>query len=178
MCEFKTPPIDTIRSQTASTLMIILHGINKRKLGVLGLSLPEYNEENLGDIFRIISFNKNNLIEYIHHPIIQLLIKTQAVTNASIIESVNSKNEIRFIRDRRYDRRRIGHWVNQGYSENEAKERITMLNEIKEPLHFIWMRSNNGNLFKIYIRKESTPNRLDGLFNSYGLSKEGATVPG
>ncbi|MRI34281.1 type I-F CRISPR-associated endoribonuclease Cas6/Csy4 [Endozoicomonas sp. OPT23] len=178
ICDFHVPPIDILRSNTASTIMVILHGINKRQEGALGLSFPEYSDESLGNLIRVVSYDKNDLTNFKRHPLIQLLKKNQSVDIPPIRESTEQQSELRFIRDRRNDRRIIGHWTNLGLSEKEAEEKISVLDKITDPLHYIWIRSKSGHLFKIYIRKESSPQRHDGSFSSYGLSSAGATVPG
>ena len=178
LCDFHVPPIDILRSNTASSIMVILHGINKRQEGCLGLSFPEFSDESLGNVIRVIGYNKNELLQFKRHPLIQLLSKNQTVEISSILECPAGDSELRFIRDRRHDRRTIGHWTNLGLSEREAEERIAMLDAIEDPLHYIWIRSKSGHLFKIYIRKEMSAQRHDGCFNSYGLSSNGVTVPG
>ena len=177
LCDFRTPPVDILRSNTASTIMVILHGINKREEGTLGLSFPEYSDDNLGNVIRIISYNQNDLIHFKRHPIVQLLKKNNSVHISNITDCSGQRSEFRFMRDRRHDRRTVGHWTNQGLSESDAEERIAMLDDITDPLHYIWMRSKSGHLFKIYIRKEISEQRHDGCFTNYGLSSSGVTVP-
>ena len=178
ICDFHIPPVDILRSNTASTILVILHGINKRQEGALGLSFPNYSDDNLGNVIRVVSYNRNDLLSFKRHPLIQLLQKNQSVDMKPVSHCSESHSEIRFIRDRRYDRRRVGHWTNLGLTEREAEERISILDEINEPLHYIWIRSKSGHLFKIYIRKEVSHQRHDGSFSSYGLSSSGVTVPG
>ena len=177
ICDITLAPVELSKSHAASTLMVILHGINKRQSGPLGFSFPQFSEDSLGNIIRLVSYDASQLKGFINNPVIQLLEKNRSVSINSIRENENSGKECCFIRDRRPDRRKMGHWIRSGYSEEEAMEKINLQSEISDPLHFIWMRSKTGHLFKLYIRKEVYTHRQDGAFNSYGLSKAGVTVP-
>ncbi len=176
--DIHVPPIEVVRSHVASTLMVILHGINKRGgKGYLGMAFPEFNDESFGNVIRIVSYKHKELMNYITHPVIDLMIKNQSATASSIRKDEEGAGEYRFARDRRPDRRKIGHWINQGYTEQQASEIMAEIRPIEDTLHSIWMRGNKGDCYKIYIRKEFSSSRQDGLFSSYGLSNGGVTVP-
>ncbi|WP_263079903.1 type I-F CRISPR-associated endoribonuclease Cas6/Csy4 [Endozoicomonas sp. Mp262] len=162
--DYQLPGVELINTSTISSIITILHGYQARNELSLGLSFPEFSDFSLGNILRIISTSKHDLMKFNSHSIIQLLQKNNNISPGSIITEHKKEKQYRFIRDRRLDRRTASRWVRKkSLTEHEALDKVNYTKRkfpIKDTLHGIWLRSKKGQLFKIYIRKELANEQL------------------
>lgn len=145
----------------------------------VAISFPKYCLDNftLGDKIRIfylseIQFEKvgltsrlSKLLDYIHITKIRDVPSEIGFVNFSRVQIKDNKEKL----VRRYSKR-------HNIEYDEACDLYVNYEEKDNNLPFVRLKSNsNSNYYILYIKQEKSEFR-DGLFNSYGLSKD-ATVP-
>ncbi|MGK0289822.1 MAG: hypothetical protein ACI86H_001269 [bacterium] len=154
----------------------IFHGCISEKNNTansLAISFPDYCFEanrkkgncTLGKRLRI--FGKiPSLLRFLNNPYIVSLSKAGVVTITDPLKIPEKTYPVCFVRDRRLDR----------YFRDWRDSDRTMLSEFKFP--FITLDSSrSNNKFTLRIRQDFVEEYSTGEYSSYGLSKDGSTVP-
>ncbi len=176
-----------------NNIMHVIHGIlSKYDISNIGVSFPEYSENNLGSIVRIFG-NEDNLMRVVDNDGIQTLIKRNMV-NMEIDEVPSNATYVQYKRSRidllkgntrnsRYQQK-IGYLKGKGVVvdsdiRKEIKDRMRKETP-KYPFIGTASKSTGGCKFMLYVKKvvhvEQIPVKM-GEYTSYGLSKNGSCVP-
>ena len=154
----------------------------------LGITFPEYNydiknpkKSTLGRSLKVYTKDSDSLAKLD----LKIWLKRLDgyVTLSGIVSAELSEKHAAFTRYqpknqaglRRMLRRRI---EKLRESEEQAQSHIDQLKTEKTTLPFIQLESlTNFNEFRLYIKRLEVSEQKEGTFTTYGLSKDGATVP-
>lgn len=164
------------QAQLMAELMRQLHGI----LSGLGehapniaLSFPYHqhglrqDQTQMGHIVRVVG-DQLSVLQIHRHGAIGYLAESGFFRIKEIEDVPDDAVEVRFVRDR--------------LKEKYAKVR-KLYPDVKHETDnicypYVDLRSqSNKKNFKLYVRMEKAESRVDGQYSTYGLSKEGSTVP-
>lgn len=145
-----------------------LHGHVSGEENELATSFPDYMNNDvhcqMGNRLRVIGC-KNKLNEIVNHAVLARLTSQSMLTVSAIQPVPDNHIHVRFIRDRSLDKAK-------------KKER-----ETGEKAQFVRMpsieRQSKENKYphRVFVRKELAIEPVKGSFSSFGLSKDGSTVP-
>ena len=177
------PNPEMLQTTIVGYLMESLHHYLSDTNGNVGLSFPGYGQQRtLGGILRVIS--KRDDLEGLYDEICfdPVLNDYALITEINEVPSkviahyeykrIHPKGNSHFERlKRRYQQR--GDW-DESKAENIAKK---LIQPTRLP-HIFLNSLSTGQKYPLFIKEKYHQKPQDGTFNSYGLSLNGATVPG
>ena len=175
-----------------SKLLHILHGFNRSmdEPGV-GVSFPKWfahldqKQSTVGTVFRFVG-DRTILTIFAVNASLSDLADHEVVDISGIKEVPTDVDEVRFIRDRlleRYRKESDDQSIESFSKYVEAKSLTcqqfggSVLMKNAWPPAVALKSKQNRKVYPIRVRMESSSEIVSGHFSSYGLSKEGSTVP-
>jgi CRISPR-associated endoribonuclease Cas6/Csy4 subtype I-F len=162
---------EAINSNKKSAFRLIhdlFHGHVSGDENFLAISYPEYQCNDLGcrlgNRIRVVG-NKKDLIRLSGNLAIKRLLLQNMIAVGEITKIPKNHINVRFIRDRTLDKAKK--------IEKETGEKAEFL---KMPF-FERKSYKNKYAHKVFIRKELSMDPVFGQYSSFGLSKDGTTVP-
>lgn len=176
-----------MKSYTQIHLALVEY-INNIDSDGLGIAFPEYNHDEksprkstLGHSLKISAKDTNALAKL---DLATWLKRLEGyVTVSEIIRSDQLEKHITFTRYQPKNQARLRRMLRRrmdslGENEEQAQSHISQLTAKKTTLPFIQLESlSNLQAFRLFIKKNEASEQKDGSFTTYGLSKDGATVP-
>ena len=182
-CELKAlPNPEIIQSTVMAELMKVLHPLLVKFEGRVGLDFPCYRaKQTLGGIIRLLGLKQD--IEALH----KLLEENMTVQDYALLTQLeNIPTGIRLFAscqrrhargNSRFQRLKKRHQERGTWTE-ELEQAV--LAKFSEPLNLPYLTMNSASTaqqFLLFIERGLSSKSKTGLFNSYGLGLNGATVP-
>lgn len=133
-----------------------IHGfISDNKLNNIAVYFPEIHSRGLGSTVRVFS-DKQTLKLLIENPGVLYFSKAELANFSDILDTPDSAKQAVLKRDR---------LIEAGKRPN------------KDVPYVVYQNDKNGKTFSIFLRREIVDDKTEGDFSSFGLSRNGATVP-
>lgn len=156
------------KSNTFRLIHDLFHGHVSGDENFLAISYPEYQcndlDCRLGNRIRAVG-NEKDLVELSENPAVKRLLLQNMIAVGEITTIPDNHINVRFVRDRTLDKAKK--------LEKETGEKASF---IKMPF-FERKSKKNKYAHKVFIRKELSMDPVVGQYSSFGLSKDGTTVP-
>lgn len=178
------PQAEMLQSDVLAMMMQTLHGALPRYAGRIGIAFPAYGQNrSLGGILRL--FGSEADLKTLHS-----YLQGTTLPDYALLGHIEKVPQDKVFAHARFTRRQKKGGSDLRRAEKRLKEQGLSAQDIQNRLtakaakigtqhlpHVHLRSASTGQRFILAIHRQQAPHASTGLFNSYGLSQSGTTVP-